>query len=106
MNEEIFNKANSLKGKKQQNPNLRNFLNAVNALYGISKTIDQQFFGDVKEVRDKLTHNNPTKQVTERQKKNSYVIIEYFLIKTISKIMGITGIPASLFLWPEMKENK
>lgn len=106
LNEEIFNKANSLKGKKQQNPNLRNFLNAVNTLYGISKTIDQQFFGDVKEVRDKLTHNNPTKQVTERQRKNSYIIIEYFLIKTISKIMGITGIPVTLFLWPEVKENK
>ena len=106
LNEEIFNKANSLKGKKQQNPNLRNFLNAVNTLYSISKTLDQQLFGDVKEVRDKLTHNNPTKQVTERQRKNSYIIIEYFLIKTVSKIMGIKGIPVTLFLWPEVKENK
>lgn len=105
LNEEILEKANSLKGKKQQNPNLRNFLSAVNSLYCISETIDQQYFCDVKEVRDKLTHNNPIKTITERQKKNAYVVIEYYLIKTISRIMGITGIPVTLFLWPAVEEK-
>lgn len=97
--EDIFVKANSLKGKNQANPNLRNFLNAVKALYG-TLNVDSLYFKDIKEVRDKLTHNNPQKSVTDAQKKNAHELINWALVKTLAKIMDIEGIPLMYCLTP------
>ena len=100
LNTEILEKANKLKAYKQESPNLKNFIYAVNSIYNFV-TIDSDYFKDVKSVRDKLTHNNPKKHVTEIQKKNSYNLIQYFLIKTLEAIMGIEGIPTFLCLQKE-----
>lgn len=72
----------------QSNPNLRNYLAVVSSKYDIAKSFTQ-CFSDVKDVRDKLTHNNPKKTVTEDQIKNAYGLINHFLVATIAKLMGI-----------------
>ncbi len=94
----ILDKAITLKERRQANPNLKNFLSATNSIYKFSANLDPQYYKDLKEVRDKLTHNNPLKVVTDLQKTNSFALIEYFLIKTIGKIMNIEGVPQSLYL--------
>ena len=97
LNPDIFQKADSLKAHKQQYPNLKNFLSAIKALYGIIN-VQPEYFRDVKDVRDVLTHNNPTKSVSDNQKKNSYSIMEVALSKAMAQIFGIKGIPTSLGL--------
>ena len=72
----------------QSNPNVRNYLTVVSSRYDIARSFSD-YYSDVKDVRDKLTHNNPKKTVTEDQIKNAYGLINHFLIATIAKIMGI-----------------
>lgn len=86
--------------KKQANPNLRNFLSAVNELYCFNPRLSNQYFKDLKEVRDKLTHNNPRKRISDVQEFNSYSLINYFFIKTFAKIMSIENIKSTLVLKP------
>ena len=74
--------------KKQSNPNIKNYLIAVCEQYGIAKAF-KPYFSDVKAVRDKLTHNNPKKNVTSTQTKNSYEIVNSVLVSTMSKVVGI-----------------
>lgn len=99
INTEIYDKAFSLKEEKQAYPNLKNFLMAVNDMYVILKDLDAKFFVDVKNVRDKLTHNNPKKTVSDLQKENSYRLINLFLIKTMGEVLNIKGVsPEGFFL--------
>lgn len=101
----IYEKAKSFTGKNQANPNLRNYLSAVSNIYGFCKTLDKKHFKDVKDVRDKLTHNNPIKTITETQKKNAFSLIDYFLIKTICVICEMDCIPTSLCLMVSSNDN-
>lgn len=96
INTQIIEKANLL--KKQQNPNLINLIEAVNSIFKIFENLDESFYKDLKNVRDKLIHNNPKKVVTQTQKENSYTLIEFFLIKTMCEIFSVKGISVSLFL--------
>ena len=96
----IKDKSISLKAKKQANPNLKNFLTAVSDIYKISTHLDSRYFRDLKDVRDKLTHNNPHKKISEDQKSNSYDLIEHFFVKTFSKVNNIKGMSTALGLKP------
>ena len=88
LTDEIKDEAYNNLAPDQSNPNVRNYLSVVSARYDIAKSFSD-YFSDVKDVRDKLTHNNPKKTVTEDQIKNAYGLINHFLIATIGKIMGI-----------------
>lgn len=100
LTEEIKDEAYNSLAPDQSNPNLRNYLLVVNAKYNISKRADN-YFSDVKDVRDKLTHNNPKKNVTDDQIKNAYSLIKYFLPATMSNIMGFKCRLPGLILMPK-----
>lgn len=101
INKEIYDSAYSLRNPKQPYPNLNNFLTATNNLYDFFKGLDVKYFVYVKDVRDKLTHNNPEKTITAAQKENSFSLIEFFLIKTLCKTMSINGVQSpGFFLKP------
>ena len=99
----IFAKANTKKAKNQTNPNLKNFMMASSEIYDLTPKLDTQYYADVKEVRDKLTHNNPQKIVTDEQKKNSYCLIRHFFDSTIEKILNISNCSHSLILTTHSK---
>ena len=106
INKQIFEAATVLKDRKQANPNLKNFLSAVSSTFKILERIDIQHYKDLKEVRDKLTHNNPQKRITSTQKENSFALIEFFVIKTMCSIFAINGVSASLILKPLDNQSK
>ncbi len=91
--------------KKQSNPNIKNYLTAVSEQYGIAKTF-KTYFSDVKAVRDKLTHNNPKKNVTSIQTKNSYMIVNNVLVSTMSKVVGIDCRTPMVIVTPNSKTDK
>lgn len=84
----------------QANPNLRNYLTVVSSKYNIVKPFEE-FFADVKDVRDKMTHNNPRKNVTEGQIKNAYGLINHFLTATIAELMKFKCQLPAFFLTPK-----
>lgn len=86
-NKEIWRIANAKRTAKQLYPNLKNCLVAVDEVFE-NKGFPKCHYSDVKNVRDVLTHNNPDKSVDDIQKKNSYALIECYLVDTISKVMG------------------
>lgn len=88
LTDEIKDEAYNNLAPDQSNPNVRNYLTVVSSKYDIGKPF-AQYFSDVKDVRDKLTHNNPKKTVTEDQIKNAYGLINHFLVASISKLIGI-----------------
>ena len=99
----VYEKAQERMAPDQKEPNLRNFMSAVSSIYNLLPNIDVQYFGDAKEVRDKLTHHNPKKNITEDQKKNSYTLIKYFLVSIFVEIFGISGVSRSLILLSRTK---
>ncbi len=101
----IHEKANLLKEKKQANPNLKNYMSAVSSIYKLCETLDKKYYKDVKDVRDKLTHNNPMKTISEDQKKNAFSLIDYFLTKTIGVICEIDCISTNLLLKVSPKDS-
>lgn len=101
LNDSIYKESMKLKAISQQFPNLKNYLDATNNLYHIWDGVSSKHFKDVKDVRDKITHNNPGKIVTETQKENARQLIELFFIKTVECILDINGIPLSAMLKPE-----
>ncbi len=101
----IHKKANLLKEKKQANPNLKNYMSAVSSIYKLCETLDKKYYKDVKDVRDKLTHNNPMKTISEDQKKNAFSLIDYFLTKTIGVICEIDCISTNLLLKVSPKDS-
>lgn len=88
LTDEIKEEAYKVLAPDQSNPNVRNYLSVVSSRYDIARSFSD-YYSDVKDVRDKLTHNNPKKTVTEDQIKNAYGLINHFLIATIAMIMGI-----------------
>lgn len=82
LNNDIYEEAIKIKDKRQQEPNLNNYLNALNQVHPFINCSNQDFI-DVKEVRNLYTHNNPKKRVTERQWYNSIHIIHLALIEGI-----------------------
>ncbi len=103
LSDEIKDEAYKHLAPDQSNPNIRNYLAVVSDKYGIAKQF-RAFFASVKDTRDKLTHNNPQKTVTEKQVKNAYVLIHHCLIATMSEIMGIQCRLPAFFLIPETEK--
>ena len=101
----IYEKAKSFTGKNQANPNLKNYMSAVSSIYKLCETLDKKHYKDVKDVRDKLTHNNPMKTISEDQKKNAFSLIDYFLTKTIGVICEIDCISTNLMLKVSPKDS-
>lgn len=97
----IFPKAEKYKQEKQSSPNIENFLMVANYDLNIGKDCFKDYLRDVKLVRDKLTHNNPKKQITANQIWNSCRLIEYFLISIFSWIMNIDGVSSAVLLRPK-----
>jgi hypothetical protein len=87
-------------GQKPREPNLIDYLTAVNKQFPELGETFVRFFADAKKVRDKLTHNNPNKQVTERQIKNTVALLEHFSTRLISYIIGLKGIIRGCVLIP------
>lgn len=100
----IYERAKKKTDKKQQEPNLKNFLSVSSNIYSILPNLHEQYYADVKLVRDKLTHHNPRKSITDDQKKNSYTLIKYFWISVLIQLLGITGISRSLCLTAHSKQ--
>lgn len=87
------------KAKNQSDPNTRQYLAAANEIYQIAE-IDKAYFMDVKDVRIFLTHYNPKKKVSDKQKKNSYMVIYRFFVATFAKVVGIKCSTPSMILFP------
>lgn len=98
INTEIYEKSKQFKAANSANPNLYSFLCATNELYKIADGISVEYFKLVKDVRNKLTHNNPRIIITDNQKENAYQIIEFFFTKTMETLLGIDGIPLSIMI--------
>ncbi len=96
-NEILYEKSNELKAANQAYPNITNCLNAINEVYQIWE-LDPKQLKSVKLVRDKITHNNPKKTITQIQINNALDILETFFCSTLEKMMGITGIPHCVLL--------
>ena len=100
LTDEIKDEAYKKLAPDQTNPNVRNYLTVISSRYDIAKS-SSDYFSDVKDVRDKLTHNNPRKTVTEDQIWNAFGLINHFLIATIAKLMGIKCRLPMLILKPK-----
>ncbi|HWP79917.1 MAG TPA: hypothetical protein VN446_04685, partial [Candidatus Acidoferrum sp.] len=92
-------------GQSSREPNLVDYLTTVNRQFPELGETFTPFFADAKQVRDKLTHNNPNKQVTERQIKNTVALLEHFSIRLISYIIGLKGITKGCLLIPHESES-
>lgn len=82
-------------------PNLFAYLKAINTRYGFFKDIDESYLSDAKKVRDKVTHNNPQKFVTERQLKNTEALVKNWSVKLICSVIGLKGLSSSMSLIPK-----
>ena len=102
LTDDIKKEAYSNLAQDQSNPNLRNYLSIVNSKYNITKR-SEKYFSDAKDTRDKLTHNNPKKNVTDDQVKNAYSLINHFLPATMSNIMGFKCRLPGLILMPKQQ---
>ncbi len=98
LNTEIYEKAKTLKATNQEHPNVKNFLQATRDLFDICKGLDDKHFQNVKNVRDKITHNNPKKIITQTQRENALQLIEFAFFDTMEQIMNIKGIPLGFML--------
>lgn len=104
INQEIHNKAVSLRAEKQAFPNLKNNLIAAIDELGLGN-IDEAYYSDAKNVRDYFTHNNPDKEVDDRQKKNSYKLMDHYLRKSMAVIFGVKGLSYAFWLEPPTEGN-
>lgn len=101
---EIYEKSKSYMGQRQTSPNIRNILEAVSDIYKVTTFEEKEvYFADAKRVRDKLTHNNPAKTISEVQRSNSFRLIDFIIKVIMSRIIGIPPIPASLALIPQVQ---
>ena len=88
LDDTIYSESIKLKDKRQKEPNLRNYLEALNQVHHYIDCKDDDLI-DVKEVRNLYTHNNPKKMVSQRQWYNSTHIIQLALIEGIKYIFGM-----------------
>lgn len=78
-------------GKKSAgSPNLVDYLHAINE-YSQSGDSYTNHFMDAKKVRDKLTHNNPQKTVSQNQLKNTELLLAFYVQKALFSIIGLQG---------------
>lgn len=99
----IHDKAMALMADRQTFPNLKNNLMAAIDELGLHAD-HETYCIDAKNVRDFLTHNNPDREVTERQKKNSFKLIDYYLRRAMVYVFGIEGLGFFLCLIPPEQE--
>lgn len=88
LNKTLYDAAMQLLDGKQKEPNLRNYLEALNSKHHFIDCEKQDLI-DVKEVRNLYTHNNPKKMVSKRQWHNSIHIIQLALIEGIKYVFGM-----------------
>lgn len=88
LDDTIYRESIKLKDARQKEPNLRNYLEALNQVHHYIDCTDDDLI-DVKEVRNLYTHNNPKKMVSQRQWYNSTHIIQLALIEGIKYIFGM-----------------
>lgn len=96
----LFQEAEKQKNNpSQQNPNLANFLEALNnkCAFISDKNVD---FSVVKNVRNVYTHYNPQKHITEREWRNASFLIERALKVSIAYVMDleIKGFPFGIWI--------
>ena len=90
INKEIYDKAMELKSEKQIEPNLYNYLEALNKLHHYINCNKKELRA-VKEVRNLYTHNNPKKKITKRQWHNSIHIIRLAFIEGIKFVFKMNN---------------
>lgn len=79
-----------VKNPKISYPNLSDYLLVVEDIIDFKFTNRSKYYKNVVKVRDKLTHNNPDKKVTEMEKDESYRLIDYFHLSfLVSKLGGL-----------------
>lgn len=88
LDNKLYREAIKLKDERQKEPNLRNYLEALNQVHHYINCQDDDF-RDVKEVRNLYTHNNPKKMVSQRQWHNSTHLIQLALIEGIKYTFGM-----------------
>ena len=90
---DIYSKA--LENAKEKNtkstyPNLSDYLKTVEDIIDFKFTNRHKYYKNIVKVRDKLTHNNPKKNITEVEKDESFRLIEYFYLSiVVSKLDGL-----------------
>ncbi len=106
-NSEIYRKSkilaneidgNEKKPKQLREPNLKNYITSLCETYGYFENLDPQFITDIKKVRDKLTHNNPKKKVSQLQLDNSLRLSRHIAQKFLCSLINLEGMPASCVL--------
>lgn len=88
---DIYSKA--LENAKEKNakstyPNLSDYLKTVEDIIDFKFTNRDKYYKNIVKVRDKLTHNNPKKSITEVEKDESYRLIEYFYLSIVVSKLG------------------
>jgi len=76
--------------QKQPDTNLSNFLEGLNAKKHFINC-DNSYFADAKDVRNKYTHYNPKKHITERQWWNASHMIDMALKVAINYVFELQG---------------
>ena len=78
------------KSIKSTYPNLSDYLKTVEDIIDFKFTNRDKYYRNIVKVRDKLTHNNPKKNITEVEKDESFRLIEYFYLSiVVSKLDGL-----------------
>ncbi|ERJ11040.1 ApeA N-terminal domain 1-containing protein [Haloplasma contractile] len=99
--ENIYNEAlkhTKAKNTRLQYPNLSDYMKAIEKVIDFSINNGEKYYKDVVKVRDKFTHNNPKKIVSEEQIKQSFDLIKYFYTSLIASKLGNMKIARSVML--------
>ena len=97
LNENIYKKACALKTGKNSDPNIKNFLMAVDEVYNLPNW-GAQFYIDTKEARNIVTHHNPQKSLSEQSYKNAMQMINGYLTRTVAEIVGYKYLDRGMLL--------
>jgi len=79
-------------------PNLVDYLHAINEYSQAGDSYTNHFM-DAKKVRDKLTHNNPQKTVSQKQLRNTELLLAFYVQKAVFSIIGLKGFARAPFLF-------
>ncbi len=77
-----------LKNSKCNYPNLSDYLKVIEGLIDFNFTNRDKYYKNIVKVRDKLTHNNPGKKVSDNEKDESYRLIDYFYLSFVVSKLG------------------
>ena len=104
LDEQIYRSAKELAnrdtppGKKEKEPNIKNYLSVLQNEYKCTHNIDEKFFNDAKSVRDKVIHNNPNTFVDTTKIDNVNALFKYVSRRLICYEIGLDGLPSTLAL--------